>query len=125
MLGYGWDWQLFLSVAGFGLAIGMGWLLRHHRSLLPMFGGSVAAAVLFYAVSNLGSWFLLPYPRTWEGFWQAQTIGLAGFVPAWVFLKNSILANLAFTALFLLALRHRTGEWPEPQGALVAVRVRR
>ena len=56
------------------------------------------------------------------GFLQTQTVGLPGFLPAWVFLKNAIMANLLFTGLFLLGQR----QWnDEPHGELAPVRVRR
>jgi len=119
--GYPLDWQILLVLIGFALAIGLGWLLRKNRKLLPMLGGAIGVALLFYTVTNLGSWLLAPYPKTWAGFWQAQTVGLPGYIPAWVFLKNAIMANLIFTALFLLGQR----QWAEtPSGELAPARVR-
>jgi hypothetical protein len=95
-----------------------------------MLGGAMGAAVLCYFFANTGSWALLPYEKTWPGFWQAQTIGLTGrdlglgdvvLAPTWVFLKNGILANVLFTGLFLLGQR----QWGvESTGELVPVRVR-
>lgn len=76
--------------------------------------GSVLAALLFYAITNTVSFFALPewYARTWTGFWQAQWTGPVGLGPTWVFLRNSCLANLAFTCLFLLALRPLSSYFP-------------
>jgi hypothetical protein len=47
------------------------------------------------------------YPKTFAGFVQAQTIGLPvynGATPAWMFLRNSLLGDLFFTALFVVCM---------------------
>ena len=46
------------------------------------------------------------YPKSFEGFVQAQWTGPAGFGPTWVFLRNAMAANVLFTALVLVA-HHR------------------
>ena len=86
----------------------------------------MGAAVLFYVVTNSGSWLLSPqYSKTWAGFLQAQTVGIPGpFPPAWAFLRGSVTAGLLFAGLFLLGQR----QWSRhhsPAGELVPVRVRR
>lgn len=124
MLGYFWDWQALVAVSGFGLAVGLGWMLRKTDKTAALLGGAAGAAVLFYFVTNIGSWALLPaYAKTWAGFVQAQTLGVPGpFPPAWVFLKHALLANVLFTGLFLLGQRH----WRvESRGELVSLRARR
>jgi hypothetical protein len=131
ILGYFWDWQALLTIGGFALAMGLGWSLRHRQRTLPLLGGAMGAAFLFYFVGNLGAWALLPYEKSWAGLVQAQTIGLTGselglgdvaLPPTWVFLKNSLLGSLLFTGLFLLGQRQTRSE---PCGELVPVRVRR
>ena len=88
-------------------------------------GGSIGAAILFYAVTNTGSWLLLPqYSKTWAGFVQAQTVGVPGLPPAWVFLRGSLAANILFSGLFLLGQR-KWGSAPAEATALATVRVRR
>lgn len=76
--------------------------------------GALAAALLFYVVTNTVSFFALPefYARTLTGFWQAQWTGPVGLGPTWVFLRNSCAANLVFTCLFLLALRPLSSYFP-------------
>ncbi len=40
------------------------------------------------------------------GFIQALTVGLPGYAPTWVFFRNSLVSDLAFTAVFVLAVRY-------------------
>lgn len=125
MLGYGWSWSWYalITFGGFALTVGLGYLLRNHPRWLPMLGGAVGAGLLFYFVTNTGSWLMTPdYAKTWAGFVQAQTVGIPGPPPTWVFLKNAILANLLFTGLFLLGQRRWGGA---PVGELSPVRARR
>ena len=125
MNGHGWSWEMIMVVAGFGAATGVGFLLRG-RGGMALLGGSVGAAVLFYVVTNSGSWLLsAQYSKTWLGFLQAQTVGLPGpFPPAWAFLRGSVAAGALFTALFLLGQRQWLGH-ACPGGRLTPLRVRR
>ena len=103
--GYGWDFQVAIVLAGFAVVVGIGALLRAKNWLVLLFG-STGAAVLFYLVTNTGSWIMLSdYPKTWGGFIQAQTVGVPGYLPAWAFLKGLICATPLFTGLFLLGQR--------------------
>jgi len=82
-------------------------LLRRRPSAPVLLGSSVLAAVLFHAVTGVAAWITYPpYAPGAEGLWQALWSGPPGAtLPSWAFLRNLAAANLAFTALFLLA-RH-------------------
>ncbi|MFP6883601.1 MAG: DUF6580 family putative transport protein [Roseibacillus sp.] len=123
--GYGWDFQIAIALGGFAVVAGAGYSLRK-RNWVAMMGGSIGAAILFYAVTNTGSWLLLPqYSKTWAGFVQAQTVGVPGPIPpAWVFLRGSIAASALFSGLFLLGQR-KWGSVPAGATALATVHVRR
>ena len=123
--GYGWDFHIAIAFGGFAVAAGAGYFLRR-RNWLAMMGGSIGAAILFYAVTNTGSWLLLPqYSKTWAGFVQAQTVGVPGPIPpAWVFLRSSIAASALFSGLFLLGQR-KWGLVPDGVTALSGIRARR
>lgn len=107
LLGYLWDWQAAVVLGGFAVVAGLGWMFRGNRRALPLLAGSVAAAVVFYLLTNFASWLVLPdYPKTLGGLVQAQWTGAPHhLLPTWVFLKNAVLANLIFTGLFLLGQR--------------------
>ncbi len=77
---------------------------RARLGALGILGGTLACTLLFYLVTNTLSWALLPgYAKTLNGLWQALTTGLPGFPPAWTFLRNSLLSDLGFTVLLVLA----------------------
>lgn len=95
-----------------GLFLGIGVTLLIARGLgaqpgaAKLLGGTAAAAVAFYLVSNCVSFLTLPlYPKTLEGFVQAQWTGPAGWGPTWAFLRNALASNLLFTALVLAGQR--------------------
>lgn len=111
--GYGLDWQLLVALAGLAVVVGLGFWLRKRRSAPALLGGALAAALLFYVLTNLGSWLLLPdYPKTWAGFVQAQWTGAPHhLLPTWVFLRSGLAAQVLFTALFLLGQRQAAIRW--------------
>jgi len=95
--------QLLWTLPGYLVAVALGWGLRGRSGLLPVLGGTLAASVFFYVVTNTGSWLGLPaYPQTFAGWVQALTTGLPGYPPAWTFFRNSLLSDLLFAALFVV-----------------------
>jgi hypothetical protein len=91
---------------GLAATFALATLLRKKPATWPMLGGAVAAALVFYLLTNTVSFLADPlYPKTATGFIQAQWTGPAGFGPTWLFLRNAVAANLLFTALFLAAHR--------------------
>jgi hypothetical protein len=104
-----------LAVA-YGLVFAVGSALRRGlagaRAASPaaaagvVLGGAVVSSLVFYLVTNtvafLGS---AAYPQNLAGWWQALTVGVPGFPPTLVFLRNSLLGDVLFTGAFLLVLR--------------------
>ena len=93
---------------GFALVGLLGWSLQNRASWKTLLPASIAASLIFYFVTNCVSWLYDPgYPKTVAGLVQAQTIGLpvySGATPAWMFLRNSLLGDLFFTALFVACM---------------------
>jgi hypothetical protein len=101
---FGWHHAALLL--GVGATVAMAAPLRRTRSAAWLLGGSVAAALLFYFLTNTVSFLSLPlYQKSLAGFIEAQWSGPAGFGPTWLFLRNSLAANLLFSGLFVLAHR--------------------
>ena len=100
--------QSFLWVTlGFYVLLFLGGrgLSRLPSLALPFLGSTAAAAVAFHVVANTASWMADPlYAKTMAGWVQANTTGVPGFPPAWLFLVKSLAGNLAFAGLFLVAL---------------------
>lgn len=83
-----------------------GWWLRRRPQALLVVGASALCSVLFYFVTNTASWLAEPaYAKTFAGWAQALTGGLPGYPPTLVFFRNTLLSDVLFTGLFLLALR--------------------
>ena len=92
----------------FALVGCLGLLLRGRANFRTLLPASIASSLIFYVVTNSVSWLFDPgYARTIAGFVQAQTIGLPvyhGTTPAWMFLRNSLIGDLFFTALFVACM---------------------
>ncbi len=96
--------QLLWTLPCYLVAVGLGWMLRERRAgLWPILGGTLAASVIFYVVTNTGSWLgLASYPQTVAGWVQALTVGLPGYPPTWTFFRNSLAGDLLFAAFFVV-----------------------
>lgn len=112
LLNAAYGWPLFgpeelLRYACYGLAVASGLSLhRLHAGTAAVFGGVTANTLLFYIVTNTGSWLANPaYAKTAAGWFQALTVGMPGFPPTVLFLGYSLVSNLLFTAVFLAAIR--------------------
>jgi len=97
--------------AVYAAASGFGYLIARYRSLPLLVAGSLLCSLVFYVASNTFSWaydiaIQMPnsYAPTLAGWWQANTIGVAGFPPTWLFLRNAMAGDLFFGFLLLLVL---------------------
>jgi hypothetical protein len=99
--------QLLWTLPCYLIAVGFGWILRERRAgLWPILGGTLAASVIFYLVTNTGSWLMIPgYSHSVAGWVQAMTTGLPGYPPTWSFLRNSLTGDLLFAAFFVVMER--------------------
>jgi hypothetical protein len=80
-------WGGFMLVGLFGAT------LRNQRNLVRVPVGAISAALIFYIVSNFGVWLEgRLYPATWQGLVDCYVMALP-------FLRTSLLADLAFSAL--------------------------
>ena len=92
---------------GFALVGGLGLLLQNRASLKTLLPASIAASVIFYAVTNTVSWVFDPgYVKNFGGLLQALTVGLPAYsaTPTWMFFRNTILSDLFFTLLFVACM---------------------
>ncbi|MFP6872871.1 MAG: DUF6580 family putative transport protein [Verrucomicrobiales bacterium] len=85
-----------------------GHFLRKNRGLMVLLGAGVGGTVLFYLATNTAAFFYDPaYPKIFSGWVQANTLGVPGYPPSWVFGLRSLAGNLVFALAFYLALRPR------------------
>lgn len=88
----------------FALTVLLGFWVRRRPSPLAIGTAALAAAVLFFLVSNLGVWLQRKlYPMSWEGL-------VACYVAAIPFFKNMLAGNVVYALVlfggFALAERH-------------------
>lgn len=90
------------------IAVGcLGLLLTRRASLKTLLPASIGGSVIFYLISNAASWLSDPgYLKNIAGFIQALTAGLPGYAPTWMFFRNSLVSDLVFTGLFVLAVQY-------------------
>jgi hypothetical protein len=81
----GFTWGSIFLVSCIGL-----WVRMSH-SAVHVAMGSVAAAVLFFVVTNFGCW-LAYYPHSWEGFASCYTLALP-------FFRGTLLSTLLYTVV--------------------------
>ena len=105
------SWWTVISLGIYAAAGGLGILISRHKSLTKIISGSLGCSLLFYVAANTFSWWhdivvqMTPgYSATLAGWWQANTVGLAGYTPTWLFLRNGMAGDLFFTLLLLLVL---------------------
>lgn len=85
-----------------GLCVALGLAVRRQPELPRVLGASVIGSLVFYVITNTGSWLAEPmYAKSAAGWWQALVTGLPGYPPTLVFFRNSLLSDLFFTALFV------------------------
>jgi hypothetical protein len=112
VFGGGEAMRLLCYLAAFALGR---WLQKRKAGLLGIASAVFANAVLFYLVTNTGSWLGNPaYSQTWAGWLQSLTVGLPGFPPTFVFFRNSLLGDFAFTAFVLGCWSLAGGREPLP-----------
>lgn len=94
--------ELLLRYGALALIGLMGLSLKGSPRFLSVVGAGAAASVFFYVVANTGAWIAAPeYAHNLAGWVQAQTVGVPGFPPSWLFLRNALLGDVAFTAVFM------------------------
>jgi uncharacterized protein DUF6580 len=105
------SWWTVISLVIYAAAGGLGILISRRKSLTKIISGSLGCSLLFYLAANTFSWWhdivvkMTPgYPASLAGWWQANTVGLPGYTPTWLFLRNGMAGDLFFVLLLLLIL---------------------
>lgn len=110
-------WDILPRYLALAAIAGFGWLLRSNPRAILVLGSSLTASVVFFIVTNTGSWLAEPgYAKTAAGWTQAMTAGLPGFPSTLVFFRNTVLSDLLFTGLFLacIVFQGRREGTPQP-----------
>lgn len=104
------------GVAAAGLA------LRKNPGFGKVLVASVAGSVLFYLLTNTGSWLVdAAYAKSFVGWLQALTVGEPGFAPTWTFFRNTLVSDTLFTTVFAGCMALAGGRVSAPVPARQAV----
>ena len=75
------------------LIVLIGWAIRTRISVLPVAGAALASSILFFLISNFGTWLL-------SGMYPLTVSGLAVcYVAAIPFFQNTVAGDLFFSGL--------------------------
>ncbi len=96
--------EVFLTYGLYAVAAWLANNLRGRVGMIQALLGVVGCGIVFYVVTNTLCWWVKPYySKDLAGLTQALTTGLPGFAPTWTFFRNSVLSDLGFSAVLLLA----------------------
>jgi len=96
----------------FAATVGMGMLIRGRTTVLNVGGMAIAAAVMFFLVSNFDVWLgSKTYPQTAAGL-------LTCYIAAIPFAQNMLYANLFYSAVLFGGLHLMQRQWPALQNPL-------
>ena len=95
---------LFVYVA-FILMIMLGTALKNRASLISISLGSVVSAILFFLITNAGSWLALNYDRSLSGLMNAYNAGIPFFRAT---LVSQLLFSLGIFIIYNLATQRKT-----------------
>lgn len=95
---------LFVYVA-FLLMILLGTALKNRASLMTIFLGSVVSAIVFFLITNAGSWLALNYDRSLSGLMSAYNAGIPFFRAT---LVSQLLFSLGIYIIYNLATQRKT-----------------
>jgi len=99
------DAQMVSRYFALGLVVALGFALRGRARFITVLPASVGGSLLFYVITNTGSWIDQPgYAKTFAGWVQALTIGLPGYPPTWSFFRNSLASDVLFSLLFVACM---------------------
>jgi hypothetical protein len=102
------DPQILVRYAALALVGCIGMLLQNRVSLKTLLPASVLGSTIFYIITNVFSWLSDPgYSKGFAGLVQSLTVGLPQYsaTPTWMFFRNSLVSDLAFTFLFVVCMK--------------------
>lgn len=104
--------------AALALISALGFALRGRARLPELVGASIVGSVLFYVITNTGSWLADPgYAKDLAGWTQSLSSGLPGFPPTWWFYRQTLVGDVCFTLLFTGCMALQSRKQPAPQRA--------
>ena len=112
---YAYTWRgTAMRLLCFAAGLLLGRMVAARRTWVTLLGGALASSFIFYFVTNTASWLGdMAYAHDAAGWWQAMTVGHPEFLSTFYFFRNTLVSDLVFTGLFVLAMESaalRAGE---------------
>lgn len=96
--------HIWLVYVCFAVAAIWGGSLRSRVGVVGTLARVIGCSVGFYLITNTQAWLVsAQYEKTLGGWIQALTTGVPGFPPTSIFLRNSLLSDVGFSLVLLLA----------------------
>jgi hypothetical protein len=99
-------YTIFTSLAFTGAAVAGAFFHRHRGKWAVMLAGTLLCSIGFYVAANTFVWASPPmtptsltYAKTFAGWWQSQTVGLPGYPPSILFLRNALIGDTLWCVL--------------------------
>jgi hypothetical protein len=105
LMAKGWPFSGYIVIqwAVFGSLYALATTARGTSSFSRVLGTVGLGSLTFYLVMNTASFAIDPgYSKSLAGWFQAQTVGLPGFPPAWMFFVKTLVSDLSFASLLAL-----------------------
>jgi len=115
-----------INYAAFAAIIWFGTRFNPRSSFLRLLSGGILGALLFYVITNTGSWLFNPfnnreYTKDLAGWIIALTKGIGGYPTTLEFFRNTLISGGLFTGLFAGAMKlteaSESAKEKEPQEA--------
>jgi hypothetical protein len=95
---------LFVYVAFLSMIL-LGTALKNRVSLMSISLGSLVSAILFFLISNAGSWLALDYDKNLSGLMSAYNAGIPFFKATFI---SQLLFSLSIYIIYNLATQRKT-----------------
>lgn len=121
-IGTGQIQYMWLVYVCYGAGAIVGSLMRGQVGFLKTLFGTAVASLAFYVITNTQAWMFSPaYSQTLAGWWQAQTVGDLIHQPqSWVFLVRSLVSDLGFATMLVIAYMSESSFRRSPQISVAA-----
>ncbi len=94
-------WLVYACLGGAAL---WGSSVRGRATVVRVLGGTLIGSVGFYLITNTQAWLMNPvYAKSAAGWLQALTTGDPAYAPTWLFGLRSLLSDMGFASLLVLA----------------------
>jgi hypothetical protein len=95
---------LFVYIS-FIFIIMLGMALKNRASLLSVIAGSILSAIIFFLITNAGSWLALDYSKSFSGLMSSYAAGIPFFRAT---LVSQLLFSVGIYVLYNLATQRKT-----------------